>query len=61
MKLKDLISVLNADDTIHITTQDKSLWFGSVRNAFSLSDNMLNYRVVYVSTAFGGLLVEVTF
>ena len=60
MKLNDLISVLNADDTIHVVTQDNSLYFGTARNAFMLSDNLQNARVSYVSTAFGGLLIEIS-
>lgn len=60
MKLSDLISVLNADDTIHVVTQDNSLYFGTARGAFMLSDNLQNARVSYVSMAFGWLLVEIS-
>lgn len=60
MKLSDLISVLNADDTIHIVTQDNSFYFGTARGAFILSKNLQNARVTYVSTAFCGLLVEIS-
>ena len=59
MKVSDLISVLNADDTIHIVSQDNSLYFGTVRNACMLSDNLQNACVSYVSTAFCGLLIEI--
>lgn len=60
MKLDDFISVLNADDTIHVVQCDDSLYFGTARGAFMLPDNLQNARVLYVSTAFCGLLVEIS-
>lgn len=60
MKLSNLISVLNANDTIHIVTQNNSLYFGTVRGEFVLLKNLRNARVTYVSTAFYGLLVEIS-
>ena len=60
MKLSDLISVLNADNTIHVVSQDNSLYFGAVRGAYMLSDNLQAARVSYISTAFCGLLIEVS-
>lgn len=60
MLFSDLISVLNADDTIHVVQCDDSLYFGTVRNAFDLPDSIQNKRVNYVTTAFCGILIEVT-
>ncbi len=60
MLFNDLISVLNADDTIHVVQCDDSLYFGTVRNAFDLLNVIQNKRVSYVTTAFCGILIEVT-
>lgn len=60
MLFSDLIMVLNTDDTIHVVQCDNSLYFGTVRNAFDLSDTIQNKKVSYVTTAFCGILIEVT-
>lgn len=52
MLFSDLISVLNADDTIHVVQCDDSLYFGTAGNAFELEEKIQNKRVAYVSTCF---------
>lgn len=61
MKLKSLVSLINADETVHIVKQDDSVYFGTVRNAYSELDNevMENAKVNAIFTGFGGLCAEI--
>lgn len=62
MKLIDFISVAGADEIIHIVTQDDSIYFGTVRNAYDEfdSDRMKAARVNAIFTGFGGICVEIS-
>lgn len=62
MKLFDLISLVGADETIHIVKPDDSVYFGTVRNVYNEldSDTMKAATVNGIFTGFGGLCVEIT-
>lgn len=61
MKLIDFISVTSADETIHIVTQDNSVYYGTARGAYDefSSDRMKTAQVTMIFTGFGGLCVEI--
>lgn len=60
MKLNLYISVIRADETVHIINGEKTMFFGTVGNAYSeLSVEYLNNaNVVDVFSGFGGLTIE---
>ena len=62
MKLIDFISVAGADETIHIVTQEDSIYFGTVRNAYDEfdSDRMKAAQVNAIFTGIGGICVEIS-
>lgn len=59
MDLLTLITYLDNDMIIHIMDDDKTLYFGSVREAFSDMCDKLNYGVHYIFNGFGGLCIEI--
>ena len=61
MKVNDFISAVSLDENIHIVKCDESVWFGTGREAFNLDKKIWNARIVYISTSFCGIVVEITF
>lgn len=61
MKLFDLISVLDADMTVHVMDDEKSLFFGTVRAAYAdfSGKKLKSLRVSRVFQGFGGLCIDV--
>lgn len=61
MKLIDLITVTGADEVIHVVTQTKSLYMGTVRNAYNeLDESFLKESAVnFICTSCNLLLIEV--
>lgn len=60
MKLNLYISVIRSDEVIHVINGKKTMFFGTVRNAYSeLPENFLNSAtVIDVFSGFGGLTIE---
>lgn len=60
MTLSAYISVIRADETVHIINGKKTMFFGTIRNAYSeLPDDYLNAaKVIDVFSGFGGLIIE---
>ena len=60
MKLNMYISVIRADEVVHIIEGDETRFFGTIANAYrELDDDYLNNaKVIGVFTGFGGLCIE---
>ena len=60
MKLVNLLCILRADEVVHVIEGDVTVFFGTVRNAFSeIADNILcNKKVLEVFSGFGGLCID---
>lgn len=61
MQLIDFISVTDPEEVIHIATQDNSVYFGTVRNAYDKfdSERMKAAKVNAIFTGFGGMCIEI--
>lgn len=60
MKLNAYISVIRADEVVHIIEGDKSRFIGKIANAYAeLNEDYLNNaKVIDVFTGFSGLCIE---
>ena len=60
MKLNAYISVIRHDEVIHIINGEKTMFFGTVGNAYSelTNDYLNNAKVIDVFSSFGGLCIE---
>ena len=60
MNLNLYISVINADEVVHIINREKTMFYGMIRNAYcELSEDYLNNaKVIAVYSGFGGLCIE---
>ena len=60
MKLNLYISVIRADEVVHIINGEKTMYFGVLGNAYSeLPEEYLsNAKVIDVFSGFGGLCIE---
>lgn len=60
MKLNLYISVIRADEVVHIINGEKSMFFGQIESAYSElpEDYLNNARVIDVFSGFGGLCIE---
>ena len=56
-----LIALISACEVIHVVTQDRSLWIGKVRDAYSeIDDDILrNAKVNMIYYFFGSMQIEV--
>lgn len=61
MSLFSLIALVSACEVIHVVAQDKSLWIGKVRDAYSeIDDDILrNAKVNMIYYFFGSMQIEV--
>lgn len=59
MDFLTLITYLDNDMTIHVMDDNKTLYFGTVRNAFSDLDDKMNWGVHYIFNGFGGLCIDI--
>lgn len=60
MKLNLYISVIRADEVVHIINGEKSMFFGKIESAYSElpEDYLNNAKVIDVFSGFGGLCIE---
>ena len=60
MNLNTYISVIRANETVHIINGEKTMFFGTIGNAYSeLSEYYVNNaKVIDVFSSFGGLVIE---
>lgn len=60
MKLNMYISVIRTDETVHIISGERTMFFGKIGNAYTdLPDDYLNNaKVIDVYSGFGGLSIE---
>ena len=60
MKLNLYISVIRADETVHIINGDQTMFFGKIRDAYDVlpCDYYDNAKVIDVFTGFAGICIE---
>lgn len=60
MKLNSFISVIDCDETVHITNGDTFMFHGTIGDAYRKlpEDYLKNARVIYVRTLLGALNIE---
>ncbi len=60
MKLNLYISVIRASETVHIVNGENTMFYGTLRNAYSElpEDYLNNAKVIDVFSGFGGLTIE---
>lgn len=60
MKLLELLCRIDGDEIVHICMGDESVWIGAVRNMYDMDERVLsNATVIYISSGFGGMRIEV--
>jgi uncharacterized membrane protein YobD (UPF0266 family) len=62
MKLNLYISVIRSSEVVHIINGEKTIFFGTILNAYSEvpEDYLSNADVIDVFHGFGGLVIETT-
>ena len=60
MKLIELLTRIDGDETVRVCTEEETIWIGKVRNMHDMDERVLsNATVSYICTSFSGLYIEV--